>query len=64
MSRSRVEETKVAYRVLAGKPEGRRPLGIHNHRGEDNIRMYLGEVAWGAWNGQIWLRRRRVGGLL
>jgi hypothetical protein len=32
------------YRVLVGKPEGRRPLGRPRHRWEDNIRMDLCEV--------------------
>jgi hypothetical protein len=34
-------ESRGAYRVLVGKPEGRRPLGRHRHRREDNIKMYL-----------------------
>jgi len=29
------------YRVLVGKPEGRRPLGRPKHRWEDNIKMDL-----------------------
>jgi hypothetical protein len=36
-----------AYRLLVGKPEGRRPLGRPRRRWEDNIRMDLGEVGWG-----------------
>ena len=35
------------YRVLVGKPEGRRPLGRLRRRWEDNIRMDLGEVGCG-----------------
>jgi len=35
------------YRVLVGKPEGRRPLGRLRHRWEDNIRMDFGEVGCG-----------------
>jgi hypothetical protein len=30
-----------AYRDLVGKPEGKRPLGRHNHKCQDNIKMYL-----------------------
>ena len=30
-----------------GRPEGRRPLGRHRHRGEDIIKMNLREVGWG-----------------
>jgi hypothetical protein len=33
-----------AYRVLVGKPEGRRPLGRPRHRWEDNIKVDLREV--------------------
>ena len=35
------------YRVLVGKPEGKRPLGRHRRRWEDNIRMDLQEVGLG-----------------
>jgi len=37
------------YRILVGKPEGKRPVGIPRHRWEDNIKMDLQEVEWGAW---------------
>jgi hypothetical protein len=41
-------EERVMYRVLVGKPEGKRPLGRPRHRWEDNIRMDLQEVGcWG-----------------
>jgi hypothetical protein len=33
------------YRVLVGKPEGKRPLGRPRHRWQDNIKMHLG--MWG-----------------
>jgi len=35
------------YRVLVGKPEGKRPLGRHRRRWEDNIKMDLQEVGCG-----------------
>jgi len=35
------------YRILVGKPEGRRPLERPRHRWVDNIRMYLREVGCG-----------------
>ena len=35
---------KGVYRVLVGKPEGRRPLVRHKRRSEDNIEMGLQEV--------------------
>ena len=37
-------EEKGLYRVLVGKPEGKRPLGRPRHRWVDNIRMDLQEV--------------------
>jgi hypothetical protein len=37
-----------AYRVLVGKPEGKRPLGRPRNGWEDNIKMDLQEVGWGA----------------
>jgi hypothetical protein len=40
------EEKKNAYRLLVGKPEGKRPLGRPRRRLVDNIRMDLGEVGW------------------
>jgi hypothetical protein len=40
-------EKRNAYRVLVGKPEGKRPLGRPRHRWVDNVRMDLGEVGWG-----------------
>jgi hypothetical protein len=36
-----------AYRLLVGKPEGKRPLGRPRRRWVDNIKMDLGEVGWG-----------------
>jgi hypothetical protein len=35
-----------AYSILVGKAEGKRPLGRHGQRWEDNIRMDLGEIGW------------------
>jgi len=40
-------EERGAYRVLVGKPEGRRPLLRPRHRWVDNIRMDLQEVGCG-----------------
>jgi hypothetical protein len=39
-------EKRNAYRLLVGKPEGKRPLGRPRHKWVDNIRMDLGEVGW------------------
>jgi len=41
---ARLGEGSEAYRVLLGKPEGRRPLGRPRYRWVDNIRMDLQEV--------------------
>jgi hypothetical protein len=35
------------HRILLGKPEGKRALGRHIRRWEDNIRMDLREIGWG-----------------
>jgi len=35
------------YRILVGRPEGRRTLGRPRHRWWDDIKMYLQEVGWG-----------------
>jgi hypothetical protein len=40
------------YRILVVKPEGKRPLGIHWRRWEDNIRMDLQKVRCG---GMDWI---------
>jgi hypothetical protein len=40
-------EKRNAYKLLVGKPQRRRPLGIPRHRWVDNIRMDLVEVGWG-----------------
>jgi len=40
-------EERGVYRVLVGKPEGRRPLGRPRHRWVDNMRMDLQEVRCG-----------------
>jgi hypothetical protein len=44
------EERKV-YKVLVGKPKGKRPLGRPRCRWEDGIRMDLGEIGLGVWIG-------------
>jgi 3-oxoacyl-ACP reductase-like protein len=43
-------ERKGVYRVLVGKPEGKRPLGSPRRRWEDNIKMELQEVGCGSMN--------------
>jgi hypothetical protein len=45
-------EERGVYKVLVGKPEGKRPLGRPRRRWEDNIRMNLQEVGCG---GMDWI---------
>jgi hypothetical protein len=45
-------EKSNAYRILVGKPEGRRPLGRPRRRWVDNIKMDLREIGWG---GMDWI---------
>ena len=40
---ARMEEGRVAFKILVGKPTVKRPLGRPRHRWEDNIRMELKE---------------------
>jgi hypothetical protein len=47
-------EIRGAYRNLMGKPEGKRPLGRHRCRWEDNITMDFREVNGGGW-GTNWI---------
>ena len=44
---ARIGEEKGVYRVLVGKPEGRRPMGRPRRRWVDNIRTGLQEVGCG-----------------
>jgi hypothetical protein len=41
---ARMGEKRGAYRILVGRPEGRRPLGRPRRKWEDNIKMDLREV--------------------
>jgi hypothetical protein len=41
---ARMEEKRNAYRLLVGKPEGKRPLGRPRRKWVDIIRMDLGEM--------------------
>jgi hypothetical protein len=53
------------YRLLVGKPEGKRLLGRPRREWVDNIEMDLGEVGWSVmWTGLVWLRIGTGGELL
>jgi hypothetical protein len=44
---ARMGEGRNLYRVLVGKPKGKRSLGRPKRRWEDGIKMDLGEIGWG-----------------
>jgi hypothetical protein len=46
-------EGRGVYRVLVGRPEGKRPRGRPKRRWEDNIKMDLGEIGI---DGASWIR--------
>jgi hypothetical protein len=50
-----------AYRILVGKPEGKRPLGRPRRRWVDNIKMDLREIGW---DGTDWIDLAEDGGQL
>jgi hypothetical protein len=51
---ARMGEGRNVYRVLVGKPEGKRPLGRARRRWEDGIGMDLREIGWGG--GVEWIQ--------
>jgi hypothetical protein len=51
---AQIGEKRTAYRLLVGKPEGRRPLGRPRRRWVDNIKTDLGERLRG-WGGVYWI---------
>jgi len=40
-------ERRGVYRLLVGKPEGKRPFGSPRGRWEDFVKMDIQEVGWG-----------------
>jgi hypothetical protein len=49
---ARVGEKRGSYRILVGRPEGRRPLRRPRWRWEDNVKVDLQDVGWG---GMDWI---------
>jgi len=45
-----MEDGKSAFKLLTGKPTGKRPLGRPRRRWEDNMRMYFEEIGFNAGN--------------
>jgi hypothetical protein len=62
-ARSTHGEKMNVYRLLVGKPEGKRPVGRPRRMWEDNIKM---DLRWDGvvWTGLIWLKTGTSGGLL
>jgi hypothetical protein len=45
-------EKRIVYRILVGKPQGKRPLGRLKRRWVNNIKMNFKEIKWG---GMDWI---------
>jgi hypothetical protein len=54
---ARMGEGRGVYRVLVGRPDGKRPLGRPRRRWEDNIKMDLREIGI---DGANWIRLAQV----
>jgi hypothetical protein len=52
-----MEEKRNVYRILVGKPEGKRPLGRPRRRWMDNIKMDLREIGC---NGVDWIDMAQI----
>jgi hypothetical protein len=50
---ARMGEGRGVYRILIGRPEGKRPLGIPRHSWEDSIKLDLREIGI---DGANWIR--------
>ena len=57
---ARIEEGRSVFKILTGKPTGKRPFGRPRRRWEDNIRMDLEEIGINSMRG-IGLIRLRIG---
>jgi hypothetical protein len=53
-------ETRNAYNILTGKPEGKRAFGRPRCRWEDNIKMNLRKTGW---KGLDWMHLTRIGSI-
>jgi len=61
---ARMGDGRGVYRVLAGKPEGKRPLRRPRRKWEYNIKTDLREVGCGGMDWMSWLRKGTRGGHL
>jgi hypothetical protein len=57
-----MEESRNAYKILVGKPEGKRRLGRRRRRWEDNIKMDVKGINVIAWTGVKWIKMDAVAG--
>jgi hypothetical protein len=55
---ARMEEKRNLYRILVGKPGGKRTLGRYRRRWKDTVKMSLGEIGWG---GMDWIHLAQSG---
>jgi hypothetical protein len=55
MYEARRSHGRNAHKILVGKPERKRTLGIARHRWKDNIEVELKETRYRVWTGFIWL---------
>jgi hypothetical protein len=61
---ARMGELINAYRIMVGKPEGKRPLGKPKHRWVENIKIVLREIRCDGMDWIYWFRIGTSGGLL
>jgi hypothetical protein len=61
---ARMGEKRNAYRLLVGKPEGKRPLGRPRRRWVVILGLILERWDWVMWAGLVWLRIGTGGELL
>jgi hypothetical protein len=61
---ARMGKRRGVYRILVGKPEGKKPIGRAGRRWEDNIKTGLQKIGCGAWTGSSWLGIGTGGGHL
>jgi hypothetical protein len=57
-------EMRNAYKIMVGKPKGKKPFGRRRHKWENNVRWILEEKGEKVRTGCIWLRTRTNGKLL
>ena len=53
---ARMGDSRGTYRILVGKPEGKRPLGRPRRRWELILRRIFRKWVVGVWTGSSWLR--------